>query len=339
MTETAARVGVRRTVAVAIVAILVLACAEVFVRIRSDQLPPHQIWSSPEMQYKATQIRALQESGGASVVFLGSSSIDAAVDASAITDPQDPRPAYNAGLGGGSAAMISTWAREVVPRLKPRVVVLGLGGRELNPNNKTENDLDRNFFASPAVKHLRGKETTLDTAERHLESWSALFKYRTVMRQPQYMEKLFGFGDAPGPNYYGQVVTPSGQHLRFHDVSYTFGPSVRRLYTTRALNHFRVGPRRVAQVRTLLSYLDARGIRVILVNMPVTQDFVDLHPRGRTDYDLVPPVLKGQADAVGATFFNPGVWEQAYFADPGHMNARGSVRFTTLLQEQITALR
>jgi hypothetical protein len=291
------------------------------------------------MQFKVSQIAKLEKRGGASVVFLGSSAVDAAVDAGAIRDPKDNRPAYNAGLGGGSIGMVATWARvEAIPRLKPRVVVIGLSSRELNPNNGRENNLDRNFFASPAVKHLVGTESVLEKTERHLESLSALFKYRTNLRQPRYLEALFGLGNAPRADDYARAERPSGQYTRFLNETYDFGPAVRGLYSNQALFHFTLGGKKLQQLNRLMTYLQQQRIRVILVNMPVTQDFVDLHPRGRADYDRVAAALRKEAQTSNATFADPGIWPREQFADPGHMNRFGSQRFTTYLQGHIDRL-
>jgi len=194
----APRAGRMRMEKILVVAVAVLALAELTVRARASTMPDPPRWSAPEIDYKEAQVERLQARGGASVVFLGSSVIDAAANPTLVASPGAARPPYNAGFGGGSVRMINTWATKVaVPRLKPDVVVLGLASRDLNPNDPEQVRLEQDFVAARAVKELTGRASSLDRAERRLERSSALFKYRSQLRRPQFFANFVGVGHAP----------------------------------------------------------------------------------------------------------------------------------------------
>jgi hypothetical protein len=322
----------QRLVGVVLVALLVLVAADFVVRERSDRLPAHRLWLGPEMPYKSGQIAALHDAGGAGLVFVGSSAMDAAAAPPVFTVPPGSRPTYNASTGAGTLQMIDIWSRDfALPQLHPDVVVLGLTARELNANNTKAPGLNHDFAEAPEVKHLTGTESVLDTAERHLENWSDLFKYRTTLRDPHYMEALLGLGNAPGPNGYSVQVAATGQYKGFLFQRYNFAPVVRDVYANSALANFSINDRVRATLSRLLGAIKATGARVVVVYMPASPDLITLFPHGRADFDAAGAALRQASNAVGATYIDSGVWPRRYFADPGHVNLRGSLRFSRYL--------
>jgi hypothetical protein len=323
----------RLAIIVSVVIIMLLA-AEMAVRIRASALPPPQKWSTPDLTHKDQQIADLQRRTGASVVFLGSSSIDGALDASTIRHGVASRPAYNAGLRGGSVRMVSTWAQlVVVPRLRPEVVVLGVVSRELSGNDPVTDQREEDFFAAPATRYLLESENLLQRVERNIEDVSDLFEYRTVLRQPRTFRAFLGLSVAPvitDPNIY---IAPDGQFLIF--LEGTYQPSQQFSDEMRGYN---LGDAQVARLRRLLTFLSERAEHVIVVNMPVTKDYVALHPRKRKDYDVFSRVLEQEAERAGAPYIDAGVWPNRFFADPVHVNSAGSRRITKIIDDEIDAL-
>lgn len=339
MVDHAGPFGSRRLLGVLLIALVVLLAGELVVRVRADALPPNQTWFGPEMQYKSRQIDTLEQHGGASVVFIGSSNLDAAGDTRFFTETPSNRPVYNASTGAGTLTTIDVWSeRFALPRLQPDVVVIGLTGRELNPNNPAAAQLERDFMHAPAVLHLQGRESTLETAERHLESWSYLFRYRTSLRQPRYLEKVIGLGSAPGPNAYSVRVGPTGQYLGFLNAPYDAGPNVRRQYVNQGLNEFTVGRTQTLTLLRLVKYAEGQGANVVLVDMPVSPDLISYYPHGQADASRAHATLQRIAQATGSRLLDPGVWPARYFADPGHVNRAGSERFSGYLAAQLHSL-
>jgi hypothetical protein len=236
--------------------------------------------------------------------------------------------------------MIDTWTRDLVlPRLHPDVVVIGLTPRELNPNDPKGAALTRAFFDAPAVKHLVGDESTLESAERHLESWSELFRYRTYLREPRYLGALVGIGHPPGPGYYSALVGPDGHFLGFLNAPYNNSPAVRAQFHNNGLRDYEVGAAELARLRRLVETVKASGATPVLLSLPVSPDFEQLLPRGRADRDAAIAALHSLADAEGMPFLDTGVWSRAYFADPGHVNARGSARLSDFVDREVSRVR
>jgi hypothetical protein len=326
---------------VVVVTVLVtVLVAELAVRARASALPDHQVWYGPEMQFKQHQVRALEDDGGASVVFLGSSTTDVGIDPSGIDLPRGARPAYNASTGAGSIGMIATWAqRFAIPRLRPDVVVLGLVSREFNPNDSEQVRLEREFFAAPAVRHLMGNESVWQRMERVIEQRSALFRYRTVLREPRYWRQVAGLGDAVTTKTYGEIVAPDGQYEGFLHTAYRNPPEFERRARRTVFRDFEVGAEKRRTLRELLTFLRARARQVVLVNMPVTADYVAGHPRGQADYDDFVGMLRAEASRAGARLLDAGIWPRSLFADPGHVNAGGARRLTALLNDELNRTR
>jgi hypothetical protein len=310
-------------------ALVVLAVAEGAVRARASSLPEPRRWSGPEMQVKEDRIAELEAAGGALVVLLGSSTVDAALDPSRMAGPGDGRPVYNAATGAGSIDMISTWAREVaVPRLRPHTVVLGLASRELTPHDTEQQRHTAEFFDSPAVRHLTDREPLLDRVERRLSAWSYVVRYRNVLRQPHQLWGSHRTGE------FGEVVAADGQFEGFRAGRYVPSPEQAR-FVRRILRDYEIGRHQLGVLRDLLAHLRSHVERVVVVNMPVTADYVSLHPRGARDYDAYVDVLRAEADRAGAELVDAGVWPDELFADTAHVNGAGSQRLTALVDEHL----
>ena len=319
---------------VIVVALVVLALCELAVRARADALVEPQLWSSPEQEYKAKQIDALAARGGASVVAIGSSAIDAAFDATKLAGSA-PRPAYNAGTGGSSMAMVAGWGEfEAVPRLKPDTVVLGITTREFNPNDPQQAVFTRDFLASRAYRKASGSESALQVVERRAEDVSELFRYRTILRQPRYLENLIGLGDAPRDSKYA-LVNNAGQYINFISASYKNTPYK---FKATALYKWELGAEEQATLTKLLRYLTTHVKHVLVVSMPITPVYVGWSPGGQADIDAVNALVRRQVDAAGAQFLDAGIWPTEFFADAGHVNGAGSARFMETINAELQRL-
>jgi hypothetical protein len=318
---------------VVIVVGAVFGLAEAAVRTRASVFPPPPRWVGPEMPLKERQIQLLERFGGASVAFVGSSVVDVAVDPSALQREDGRRPAYNASAGAASLRMISTWTRVLaVPKLRPDVVVLGIISREFNANDPEQQRLDEQFFASPAVRQYLGNETTIQKIDRRLARASALFRYRTFVRQPRYLRALIGMKQVTSTEY-GALIAPDGQYEGFLSREYPDVATVNRLFRNRALKDYEVGAEQVATFRALVTSLKQSAERVVVVNMPVTQDYVDAHPNDEDDHDAYTSALERETEGLDVELVDMGIWSPVYFADPAHLNARGAKRITGLLDE------
>jgi hypothetical protein len=298
------------------------------------------LWPSPEQTNKFEQIKTLASKGGASLIAIGSSAVDAAFDPSRLSPASVPtRPAYNAGTGAASLTITTGWSEfEAIPRLKPDVVVLGVTSRELNPNDPEQPTFTRDFLTSRGFKFVRGNESTMQTVERRLENASALFRYRTILRQPQYAESLLGIGEVPRDDSYRTKA--NGQRASYLAGHFDDTPldAMKKHFSSTALYKWKIGRGEQQTLSRLLKYLRAHVKHVLVVGMPVTPLYVEWSPGGQSDIDAFNAELQRQADGNGAQFLDGGVWPTEYFADAGHVNAQGAARFTATLNAELQRL-
>lgn len=310
-----------RTLATSVLAALVvLGAAEAAVRVAEPALAAPQRWSTQEAQYKVGQMRDVPPGG---VVFAGSSMMDMAGDAGRLPH------AYNAALRGASLVMTEKWLElAVVPALRPRVVVLGVSTRELNANDGAQATTTERFLDAPAVRRLTGRETALDRAERWGERFSALLRYRTVLRRPG---DLFAKGGAVE----GATIGADGHDDSFRQRSYELDDAARSFFAREPLHDFAVGTAQLQSLRRTVEWLRRRGIDVVVVAMPVTADYAALHPGGTPTYEAAIARLRDTAVGAGARWVDVGIWPTRLFADPMHVNGAGAARFTDRIAELV----
>jgi hypothetical protein len=319
-----------RIARIAIVALAILLVSESVVRLRASALPPPLKWATPDLDRKVQQLGEMTD--GTSVLFLGSSTVDGSIDPSLMTlddDVAKGRPSFNAAVRGGTIRMVSSWARlKAVPLARPDVVVLGVASRELNANDPRQQAREDEFFDAPAVRHLTGDETPLDAAERAAESASALFKYRTVIREPASLKAFVGLGETPSitDTVFGDYIAPDGQFLSFLRRPYNAAVFLRD-----ELNEGAVDAGQLATFRELVGYLKSKAKRVIVVNMPVTKDYVT----SLGDHDRFAKLMRTEVDRLDVGYVRPGIWPTTLFADPVHVNRQGSAKLTKLIEDVI----
>jgi hypothetical protein len=314
-------------------AVVVLLLAELGIRLVEDRLPPPTEWYTPEYGIKEEQMAGLgARHDGASVVFIGSSVIDVSVDPSKVASPpEDGRPAYNAGLIGANLEMVDVWSEHVVePSLRPSVVVIGVSSRDVNRNGAGLEGQTPGFYELPAVRRLLGTESAIQKVETRLDDVSLLFRYRTVLRRP--LEALFGY-DSPDRNL--AMNTDLGQELHLADTAYQGGPNVETFFRTEPLLQWAGSETQFGAVRNTIDRLHAAGVRVIVLDVPVTDQYVGLHPRGAEDYRGYEAALNVLAAQTGAELVDTGTWLPAAFSDPLHLNGVGAELLTVVVDQYL----
>jgi hypothetical protein len=81
-----------------------------------------------------------------------------------------------------------------------------------------------------------------------------------------------------------------------------------------------------------------QGIAVVLVDMPITQRYVDRHPHGQADYDQFLGALHSLANDEGVPVFDfDSRRDPATFVDIVHLNIPAARDFTTQLVATLRA--
>jgi hypothetical protein len=272
------------------------------------------------------------------VVFVGASMLDAAADPAAIAQVAGRGSSYNASLQGASLEMLAIWASdEVIGRLHPSTVVLGLSAIEYTPHDPQRIKATADFLASHPVRHLLGRESTVEALDTRVSSLSYLVRYRSVLRHPTQWSE--GRDHRTGSVLDDPILSPDGHDLTFSS-SYQYPEILGKVFSISQFRAgFRAGPilnfdvaySKIQLVLAMIQHWQAVGIKVVVVNMPVTADFVSFLPHGRADYDKATAATAILAGETRATFVDGGIWATTYFADPIHLNGQGTQRFTHLI--------
>lgn len=294
-------------------------------RVGRSYLATPSVWPAPEMQKKYDQIVARAASGQRTeVVLVGDSLMDVAGDPAGLKAVGAGGGIYNASVAGETLPTIAEWTTKVVvPRLHPKVVVVGLSSNELNPSVLTLPSVAA-YDASRAVRAAEGTASLADRGDALLRRWSMLYRYRASLR-PSF-----------GPPVFDPPLSRDGHDLAFASLKYLQDGGVKRSRLVissviAGLKGFAVGPKNVAILQAMLTTLHGQGIRVLLVAMPATADLVSFHPDGAADYRRAMASFAAIARRSGARFEDAGVWPVTEFADPVHLNGVGTVRFSSYL--------
>jgi len=248
-----------------------LVVAEASARFAEAAGPPILRWYDATTQLKVEQMDDLDR---VDVVFAGTSVVWQGLVPEVFTgtDPAG-RTAYNAGLAGGVPVVMEPWLlEEVIPRLQPDLVIWGLSSMDFSTSYGDDN-LDRYRDA------LDSRTGPLAAIEQTTARLSALVRYRTILRHPG---ALFGperdaietdFADAAA------ILGIDGQRLSFRADT---GPDRARQIEAR-LSDYRIDESDIQAIHRTVNALRDQGVEVLLIEMPVPDRYVSLHPEGVAD--------------------------------------------------------
>jgi hypothetical protein len=312
----------------------VLLLAEGGVRAVSGSLQEPRTWHNWETENKVASLDRLAKQGGASVVFIGSSQMNAQLDPEQFRDERDdPRPPFNAAINGSDPRMQELWIRHVVvPRLKPSVIVIGLTSRDLNDAVRpTQYNL---FSRAEATRALTGDLSLLERLERRVERYSELFRYREGLRRP--VEAAEG-GDEREEQASVTDLGVLDAIVIYSTPRYQFTPEFERRMKRDSGRRFRTGGAQVAALERTLAFLRREGITTVIVNNPVTPDAFTILPGGRESHASYKETLARVAAEFGADLVDlePLFTGTTGFADPYHVNFDGRTIVTRALAERL----
>jgi hypothetical protein len=273
-------------------------------------------------QFDALSIRA--DDGPVDVVFAGSSMMHRAVDAKSFSE-RTRTSSFNASLAASTNTMLGPWLMDVVvPALRPKAVVIGVASRDFNDNADGPERTLRVLTGSPGYR-IRTADDWLTRLDRALSGYSALIRSRRSLRFPTNVLDAAGRRRPPAP----PRSCPRPAELE----RYRFNPTVAR-YPRTLLNDYAAGG---VQLRALVGTIEAlqrQRIDVVLVKLPASREYPDLHPNGTRDIDAFDDAL---AEVVRRT--DVDVWDGSdltstkYFRDAIHLNCAGAQRFTSELAD------
>jgi len=311
----------RRALALFSIGLVVAAAlAEVSARIAEAAGPIALRWYDTSTQLKVEQMDRLS---GTDIVFAGTSMVWQGLVPDSFTEADpDHRTAYNAGLAGGVPVVMEPWLlEEVTPRLDPDLVIWGLSSMDFSSSYGDDN-LSRFRDA------LEGRTGTLATIEQAAAQYSALVRYRSILRRPT---ALFGAGKAQIEQDFSEAAAVLGDSGERRDFAVDTGPERSRQVQAR-LRPYLIDPTDIDAIERTAAALRDRGIDVVFVEMPVPNRYVALHPEGAAD------VARGHEaiSALGEILRIPVVdlrygFADSDFADFTHLTQAGAERLTISL--------
>ncbi len=318
---------------VAFVAVLVL--AEVGVRALAPHLPEPPLWTDDTTTVKVAQLDALD---CADVVFAGNSMTRDGLDPVAFegADP-DGRRSYNAALDAATPALQERWVLdEVDPRVTPDGVVLGVSSFDLNDSAAIGQTALGAYDAAPL-----SRDDIFGRLQAPFIRSSALFRYRNEIRDPETLwDGLGAWRDGEreprlGPEGIEGVLGPDGQGLSRRELTYLPSPLTERFAQNELLNDFHLGGEQTEAAEDLLAGLADRDVDTAVVVLPVTQDYVDLHPGGAAQFEEFLALAERLAAENGAEFIDLHdlAPDDSWFADTHHLNATGSEGLSAALPD------
>lgn len=176
--------GGRRPPLLLVIAVVVVA-GELAARLIGPHLPVVR-HAEQEVFVKADQMRALEPGGGAPIVFVGDSMLDAAVDPDRFdAASQAFDGSYNASLVGLPPSRAGDWLETVVlDELDPSVVVIGWHPSLLTVAPTFTLVADTDFDEAYRVNIAQAVPSRWRDAEQWFADHSALIEYRQGLRNP-----------------------------------------------------------------------------------------------------------------------------------------------------------
>ena len=315
--------------------VVVVVLAELGARAFGPYLPEPLLWTDDTTTVKVAQLDARD---CVDLVFAGNSMTRDGLDPVVFgeADPQD-RSTYNAALDAATPALLERWVLdEVDPRVDPDGVVLGLSSFDLNDRAAIGQSALAAYDAAPL-----SRDDFLGRLQAPFIRHVDLFGYRNQLRDPEVVwDGLGAWRDGEreprlGPEGLDGLLGPDGEGLSRRDLQYEASPLTARFAQNELLNDFHLGGEQTEAAEDLLAGLADRDVDTAVVVLPVTRDYIDLHPGGAAQYDEFLALAERIATENGAEFIDLHdlAPDDSWFADTHHLNATGSEALSRALPD------
>jgi hypothetical protein len=307
--------------------------AEVAVRTLEPHLEPVNAWPTSDYVSHEQGLAARQDD--LQVLVLGSSVAGRAIAPDALTAEGGPGPGYNYWLAGASVRSFSMLTVEVLlDRVSPSLVVIGLTMRELN-DGESQRSQTGALERSSAFRAQSGRAGVIDRLDDELQSGVALARRRRLLRDP-----LALYHQLRSPAIPPVRVGPDGILADLGWSRLADEPEEHLVQERAAMANYDVSDDELMALGQLLDELHHRGIKALVVNLPVTDQFIAMADGGPDDYDLYLNGVEAVTAQHGAHWFDAmrEPWADGYFADVNHLNDSGTARLQPLLLDAIDRL-
>ena len=323
-TGDAARHGAASSaVRIAVAVLAVLVAGELGARLVEPRLPPAREWPDARHAEKIQQMDALRRTGGVDVVFAGTSQMLYAVDPAALAAEGVRWTSYNAAIPAAPVEVQRHWLETVVlPRLDPEVVVLGLSMIDVTESSERSRFLDA-YFGSAAVR-----DDLLGRVQRWAMRWSSLIRNRDALRSPHTAMRAARDTALGRVRRSAPLLNTLGWGRNNATARYVATPGELRVERG-VMRGYRLSPGRTAAIVGLADDLREAGVRLVLIDVPLSEPVLEFLPRRDEAIAGYHRWLDSVA-AGGTPVLRPPAHIRATtnFADTLHLNGAGTAAVT-----------
>lgn len=327
-----------KTLALAfLLVVLLVGGAEVTARVVAAQAPglvPSVGSRHRQFEISLARLYAAQRAGSLDCVFLGSSVVYRGIDPAIVAQSYQatagqPIHCFNFGVSGLSATAAAGLAEIVVEQFHPALLVYGTTAHDYASALDAETVIED----TPWVRYQLGEPD----AEGWLVDHSLALRYWLVYRdwmKPYYARSLRSSAQEEAQ------IRPDGFNPRQGTVLDAQGQlpakAARRL--ARDYARYTRSPRQEQGLERLLA-LSTRGVRVVVVEMPVHPRMKDYFPHGAQDYQAFVETVGPAVERRGATWWRSAadIPDTGWY-DLGHLNGEGAARLSEWLGARMASV-
>ncbi len=276
------------------------------------------------------EMEILEEAGRTSdLLFVGTSMVQLGIDVAPFEHTLDgAAEVHKVALPGAQASLAERWLLdEVAPRLRPERVVWGVSSLDFN-GNRPEKMLAA-YLQGRAVR--QGELAAID---RFLARHSYLVRYRSQLRNPVALaDDLKDGTPVPPPIEVESLLSDMPQPKAART------QAILAEISGIALGDYAVGQGEIEAFRRTVTSLQQNGAEVVIVVMPVPDEYLAAHPDGAADYSEFRAALDAETARLGLELLDYGnAFPTAAFADYTHLRPVEARRFSQQLADDLAGI-
>ncbi|RPI29615.1 MAG: hypothetical protein EHM61_01055 [Acidobacteria bacterium] len=295
--------------------------------------PEPTLWHAPLIQTKLDYLRKFEKDHGIDVLFIGNSAVQAGVNPTVFDSErrrlESAKPdSFNAAIEGLPPYGVRLFLEIYLRHSSPRVIIYGITPQDINSASP---------WARDVTQRVQQSILALAESERGLLGWtyarllrlSHLYRYRYVLHQ-----LLLRGGAMRGDGFV--YFDERGFHPIRKRLSQLDRAERVRLRNRAGVLNYSTEGEQLDELKKLMGLCSEKGIRLILVNMPLADDYYGNFDNP-ADYKTYLDTISDIAHAYGVPF-----WDMEHlpseqnltdedFADLNHLNRSGAAKLSRLV--------
>ena len=339
---------VRSTTPAYTIVLLVLLVGASELLVRTKFFRSHIIatdWGSAHNQFE-TQLGRLQtvvaNTGSIDCIFMGSSMVWHAFDPgefSRVYNEETGREmkCFNFGVDGGVAATAGVLAPILVQDYQPRYLIFGTDARDYAVRFDATDvtvQLDTSW-----VRYRQGDITLRGWLYEHAHFSRAWESLGHLVRFQKTHLAVRGASTLDSSHYGFRPLDAVADYVMMSPLEHLDMPPVR--YYHDLLSSYRIVPENVRGLKAIVALQDEKT-KVIIVEMPVPETYLDFFGQGEEDYQLFISTVQGVANAHDVPFWLTRPLQMIPadgWMDYTHLNTKGARLFSRWLAENMAEVR